>query len=155
MGDPHGGPPRTGVCSFGSKIGGPRYGGPPWGTPTNRCLLIWIQNRWPEIWGTPTPHPIVKGPLPPGCNIHQDSIVDDASVQLSQTMEMEGNVGKGKQGFNLEICSAAILGLPSSSADKVSLADGEAEAHIAEQKQYGLFQSRFANLKTTYMSVHK
>ena len=117
---------------------------------TNRELYPWIEEKHPDKISK-----IAGGIGSLFYYIHQDGIVDDASVQLSQTMEMEGNVGKGKQGFNLEICPAAILGLPSSSADKVSLADGEAEAHIAEQKQYGLFQSRFANLKTTYMSVHK
>ena len=49
----------------------------------------------------------------------------------------------------MEICPAAMLGLPESES-KLATEGGESETQIAEQKKMGEFQTRFANLKTTY-----
>jgi hypothetical protein len=93
----------------------------------NREVHPWIEEKHPDKIST-----IAGGIGSLFYYIHQDGITDDASVNLSQEMSMEGNVGKGKPGFNLELCPAAILGLPENSG-KLAL-EGGGEPQIAEQK---------------------
>jgi len=81
--------------------------------------------------------------------VHQDGLKDKASVSLEQEMSMEGNVGKNKQNFNLEILPPAALGLGSQSAFAASSAAGEKEPNVEAQKQFEVLQSRFVNVKTT------
>ena len=97
----------------------------------NRELHPWIEEKHPDKISK-----IANGIGSMFYYVHQDGITDDASINISQEMSMEGNVGKGKQGFNLEICPAAMLGLPENDS-KLATEGGGSEAQIAEHKKYG------------------
>ena len=81
--------------------------------------------------------------------VHQDGLKDKASVSLEQEMSMEGNVGKNKQGFLLDMQPPAALGLGSQSAFAASSAAGEKEPNVEAQKQFEVLQREFVNVKTT------
>jgi hypothetical protein len=108
------------------------------------------QNREVHPW-IEAKHPDKISAVAPGVGslfyyVHQDGLVDDASVAITQDMQMEGNLGKGKQGFNLEILPAGILGLENKSAASDSSDKGD--PNIKEHKQFGLVQGRVASVKT-------